>query len=595
MDLEELMTRTTTTTLALGLALLTTACGGDYEGGEGNVAATDFSGFCEEVLPRVDAFIARMEQEHPVTDSARHGGTAVVGIIGELTLGMNTFVATNYETNEHSRHLNSMTLLRWNDDFELAPWLAESWEVDDVDHPTQVTFHLRPDVYWHDGVKVDAQDVAFTYVTITNPETAYANLSSFDHYVHGPEGVEVVDSLTVRIRIARPHAEYLDPWPFFVVMPRHLLEGVPVTELRQHPFGEQCPVGNGPFVFVEHRPQESWTFRANPAFPEGLGGRPFLDRYVVRVIPEQTTLLTDLLTENIDVYINPRPDQAGQIEASPNLRLLTFKWPAYTLVAWNARKPMFADARVRRALTMATNRREIVQSQLRGYGSPATTGVHPLHFAHDSRFGDSLAYDPEAARRLLDQAGWQDRDGDGVRENADGVRFEFTLKYNQGNQRRADIAEIMQAQLAEVGVRVQPQVLEFGTMIAQMTSPERDFDAAVFGWNMGFGRLDEAAFFHSAKIDEPYAFSGTKSPRLDHLLDTLQLIVDREDARPFWREYQAAIVQEQPYTFIYFDDRLEGINRRLQGVRMDARGEWINVHEWWIAPEDRGGRRVAGR
>jgi peptide/nickel transport system substrate-binding protein len=477
----------------------------------------------------------------------------------------------------------------------MTPYLADSWEVDDAENPTAVTFRIRPDVYWHDGVKVDAEDVAFTYRTITNPETAYANLSSFDHYVHGPEGVEVIDSLTVRIRIARPHAEYMDPWPSIVIMPRHLLEDVPVTRLRQHPYGEQCPVGNGPFVFVEHRPQESWTFRANPAFPEGLGGRPFLDRYVYRVITEQTTLLTDLLTENIDVYINPRPDQAEQIQASPNLRLLNFTWPAYTLVAWNARKPMFSDPRVRRAMTLATNRREIVESQLRGYGQPANTGVHPLHFAYERRFGDALAYDPAGARRLLDDAGWTDRDGDGVRENADGVPFEFTLKYNQGNQRREDIAEIMQAQLAQIGVRAQPQVLEFGTMIAQMTSPERDFDAAVFGWNIGLGRIDDTSFFHSGRIDEPYAFTGTRSPRLDHLLDTLQLIVDREDARPFWRQYQEALLEEQPYTYIYFDDRLEGLNRRLQGVEMDARGEWINIHEWWIAPEDRGGQRVAAR
>ena len=99
------------------------------------------------------------------------------------------------------------------------------------------------------------------------------------------------------------------------------------------------------------------------------------------------TLLTDLLTENIDVFINPRPDQADQIKASPRLRLLNYTWPAYTLVAWNARKPMFADARVRRAMTIATNRREIVESQLRGYGQPANTGVHPLHFAYERRYG----------------------------------------------------------------------------------------------------------------------------------------------------------------------------------------------------------------
>jgi len=136
-------------------------------------------------------------------------------------------------------------------------------------------------------------------------------------------------------------------------------------------------------------------------------------------------------------------------------------------------------------------------------------------------------------------------------------------------------------------VRVRPQVLEFGTMIAQMTGPERDFDAAIFGWTLGLGRIDDTSFFHSERMDEPYGFAGTNSPQIDRLLDTLQLIVDREEALPFWREYQRVILEEQPYTFIYFDDRLDGVNRRLRDVQMDARGEWVNIKDWWIPLEER--------
>ena len=567
--------------IVVGLALVS-GCGGDYAGGE---QASSFADFCEQALARVDAFIGRMEQERPVTDSERYGGTAVVASIGELTDGMNAFVSSNYSAAEHQRHVNLMTVLRYDESLQLQPDLAGSWEVDDPDNPSEITFRVRPDLYWHDGFKVDAEDVAFTYRVITNPETAYPNLSSWDHYVPGSEGVEVVDSLTVRIRL-RPHAEYLDPWTSTVIMPHHLLEDVPVTELRQHPFGTQCPVGNGPFVFVEHRPQESWTFKANPAFLESLGGRPILDRYVFRVIPEQTTLLADLLTENIDVYIAPRPDQAGQIMASPDLRLNHFLWPSYTLIAWNSLRPQFTDPRVRRAMALGTNRHEIVEAQLRGYGRPANTGVPPTHWAYDPGLEDELRYDPAAAERLLDQAGWIDRDGDGVRENTEGLPLAFVLKYNQGNQQRQDIAEIMQAQLAEVGVRVQPQVLEFGTMISQMSGSERDFDAAIFAWVMDF-KLDETSFFHSERIDEPYAFAGTRNPAMDRLLDTLQLVVDREEALPLWEEYQRLVIEEQPYMYMYFQERLDGLNRRLRGVVMDARGEWINVEDWWIPREER--------
>ena len=187
-----------------------------------------------------------------------------------------------------------------------------------------------------------------------------------------------------------------------------------------------------------------------------------------------------------------------------------------------------------------------------------------------------------------------DRDGDGVRENADGVPFEFTLMYNQGNQRRQDFAEIMQAQLSEIGVRLQPQVMEFGTMVETMQTPSRDFDAAISGWVTEF-KVDDIDLFHSRRSDGPYAYSGTNNPEIDRYLDTLQLIPDRAAALPIWREYEQLLIQEQPFTFLAFPDRLAGVSRRLEGVEMDARGEWVNVRRWWIPREKRGGGTVAQR
>ena len=583
---------TTRASIVLGLAVVAAACGQDYA--DGGAAAVGVETFCADVAPAVDAFMTRMEQEHPVTDSARYGGTVVVASIGDMADGMNHFVSSNYSASQNQQFVNLMSLIRYDASIQPQPYLAESWEVDDPTNPSTITFHLRRDVYWHDGVRTDANDVAFTYRVVTDPETAYPNAAFWDHYVGGEAGVEVVDSFTVRVRLS-PHAEYLDPWTGVSIMPRHLLEGVPVSQLKQHPYGTQCPVGNGPFVFVEHRPQESWTFKANPAFPAGLGGRPYLDRYVYRVIPEQTTLLTDLLTENIDVYLAPRADQVPEIIRSEALDLLRSVSRSYTLVAWNARRPQLADARVRRAMTLGTNRHEIVEAQLRGYGVVANSGVPPFHWAYDATLADSVRYDPVEARRLLDEAGWIDRNGDGVRENAEGAPLAFTLKYNQGNQYRQDIAEIMQAQLGQIGVKVQPQVMEFGTMIAQLSGEERDFDATVVGWVTEF-KLDDVDLFHSSRIDQPYAFSGTRNAQMDRLLDTLQLVVDRQAAIPLWKEYQLLLLQEQPYTYFYFPERLDGINKRVKDVTMDARGEWVNIKDWWIPREERrAAQRAAAR
>ncbi|MBW3534487.1 MAG: hypothetical protein KY453_04620 [Gemmatimonadetes bacterium] len=576
-----------TTALSL-LPLGLVACGGD----DGGTATAGMPEFCRTALARVDSFMAT--QPETELDPARYGGTVVVGGIGEIADGMNGLISASYEASQHQSFVNMMNLIRYDEDLRPVPYLAESWEVDDPDHPTELTWHLRDDVYWHDGERTDAYDVAFTYLTITDPETAFPNAAFWDYYVKGPEGVEVVDSLTVRIRL-RPHAEYLDAWRTTTIMPEHLLGDVPRGEVRQHPYGTRCPVGNGPFVFVEHRPQESWTFRANPAFPEGLGGRPYLDRYVYRVIPEQTTLLTELLTGNVDVYIAPPADQAQRIMDDPAVEFDHFLLRNYTFVGWNSRRPQLADARVRRALTVGTNRAEIVDALLQGYGVVANSGVPPFHWAFDETLVDSLGYDPDQARRLLDEAGWTDRDGDGIRENGDGLPLRISVKYNQGNRDRQNIAEIMQAQLRQVGVDLQPQVVEFSTLISQINDPvARDFDGVIMGWVTEF-KVDDIDLFHSERVDAPYAWSGTMNPRLDRLLDTLQLVVDREEALPLWREYQSLIIEEMPYTYFFFPERLSGISKRMRDVQMDVRGEWINIKDWWV-PQDqrRGAARAAG-
>ncbi|RMH11615.1 MAG: hypothetical protein D6701_14810 [Gemmatimonadetes bacterium] len=539
--------------------------------------------FCEKVTADVEAFLSRWDGTEPPSDD--YGGTVVVGTIGEIADGMNGFVSSDYSASQHQSFVNGMTLLHYDAELNPVPYLAESWEVNDA--KTEIVFHLRDDVFWHDGVRTDAYDVAFTYRRATDPRTGFPNSTFWTYYDRGENGVEVVDSFTVRVRM-QPHAEFMDPWRTTTIMPRHLLEDVPPEELKQHPYGSVCPVGNGPFVFIDHRQDASWTFQANPAFPEGLGGRPYLDRYVYRVIPEQTTLLSEVLTGNIDIYLAPRPDQAQRVIDAPNLELLAYPWRSYVYVGWNSRRPQLADARVRRAITRATNREEIVQAILQGYGRVANTSVPPFHWAYDPEIGrEELSYDPDAARRSLAEAGWVDRDGDGVRENAEGLPLSITLKYNQGNQQRQDIAEIMQSQLAQVGIEARPQVVEWATLLNQLSDPaQRDFDGVVIAWIVEF-KLDDTDLFHSSKYDAPYGYSGTRNPVLDRYLDTLPLIADREDAIPVWRAYQEALLEEQPYTFFYFPDRLDAVNRRIEGVTMDARGEWLSIREWRIPPERR--------
>ncbi len=551
------------------VALCLPACGSDQAA---PTAAAD--AFCAEAMAAVESFTSQL----PEPTGERYGGTAVAASYGPLAGGMNSLTAPDYSARQHHAFVNLMPLVRYDQELEFAPYLAQSWELSE---DGGLTFHLRDDVLWHDGKKTTAYDVEFTYRRAADPATQFPNPNYWAKYAPGADAVTVVDSFTVRFQL-EPHLDYLDAWTSTAIMPAHLLANVPPAELAQHPFNTRCPVGNGPFVFVEHRQDDRWIFRRNPAFPPGLGGPPYLDRYVYRIVLDQSTLLAELLTENVDFYSAPDPDQSGSIVEAEHLDLRSFPFRQYTSVVWNGRKPQLADRRVRTALTMGVDRGEIIDVLLQGYGETANSSVPSFHWAFDPTSATEMPYDPDGARRLLEEAGWSDRDGDGVRENEAGDRLAVTVASNQGNAVRADLAQLVQASLSQIGVEVQTRILEYQTMLSTVLDPEaRDFEGVVWGWVNDF-RIDDTDLFHSRAVDGPYALSGTVNPELDGLLDTLQLIVDRDEARPYWHRYQRALMEEQPYSFLYFNHRLVGLNRRLQDVEVDVRGEWVNVGSWWI-------------
>jgi peptide/nickel transport system substrate-binding protein len=537
------------------------------------------AGFCADALAGVDSFMVTVEGSRPEGD--RYGGMAVVGVPADMG-GMNAFAHGDAGATQHQMFVNLMTLVQYDEGLRPVPYLAHSWVVSEDE--SELTFHLRDDIRWHDGEPTTAHDVAFTYLRAVDPRTGFPNPAFFQHYLPGEEGVEVVDSFTVRFRF-RPHAEYMDPWRAVAIMPRHLLGDVPPEELARHPFGDVCPVGNGPFRFVSRSPGDRWVFRANPSFPPELGGGPYLDRYVYRVIPEQTTLLAELLTGGVDVHVAMFPNHARRAEGEPGIGVVSFPHRSVLFAGWNSRVPKLSDPRVRRALTLGVNRRRIMEGIHGEEGVVVNSGIPPVHWAFDPALGDSLPYDPDGARALLEGAGWVDRSGDGIREDSEGEPLRIELIMNQ-NQERQEVAEIMRVQLGDVGVDLRPRVLEFGALMGRITSPQRDFEGVLVSWESEF-RLDERDLFHSDAVDGLWAFSGTEDPVLDRYLDTLPLITERAAALPHWHAYQQRILEIQPFTYLYSSFRRGGVSERLRGVVMDSRGEWAGIREWWIAPEDR--------
>lgn len=566
--------------IAVGtLFSLTAACGGDAPGDAepAPLALTAQSPFCQTVVESVQAYHAEQAAAHPVPDDPRYGGTVVVAGGGDLTLGLVSLTTADQTTQETELHLVHTTLLRLDGDLRHQPYLAESWEEDP--DGTGVTFHLRDDLRWHDGEAVTAADVAFTFDRAMDPETEFANDSWFSAMSRA--GIEVLDEHTIHFAYT-PHSEPLDPFAHLAIMPEHLLAEVRGEELRTHPFATECPVGSGPFLFESASLGDQWVLRANPGFPEALGGRPFLDRYVYRVITSSATRAGELAAGGVDVALSLTPADAPAVEANSRLQVGVTPSRTYAFVGWNTQSPQLADARVRTALAMATDRRSLVETLRGEYAVLAESGIPEFHWAYDASL-EGPVFDLDGARALLDEAGWVDQDGDGVREKG-GISLRIEAVTN-ANTEREGIGRVLADQLAEVGVDFDFQVLEMGTLQANVLTPgQRDFGALILGFSPDFN-IDETTFFHSRSTSHPYGWSVLDDPEIDRLLDTLPTIRDRNESRPLWVEYQRRIVEEQPFMYLYFSKRLNGIDAALLGLEMDLRGDLMTASAWHWAPD----------
>ncbi|HSJ23671.1 MAG TPA: ABC transporter substrate-binding protein [Longimicrobiales bacterium] len=512
---------------------------------------------------------------------AVRGGTAVIGGYVDLR-AMNPLASITDLNKAIERYALYMPLVMPDSMLQLRPWLAEAWDTTAVGSDSLVlAFAMRRDIRWHDGRQTTAFDVAETFRYAKDPATAYVDAAAFELYAPEPE---VLDSFSIRFRLQR-HPDFLEAFFLLPPLPAHLLAGTPAAQMTRHPLG-LAPVGNGPFRFVR-RTNRDWVFESNPHFPDALGGPPPLDRLVYRMVPEQASLITEVLTGRVDLAVSIRPPQLPQLQASADVRILTFPVPNWIFLAFNTQRLWFADRDVRRAIGMAIDRQALVDGIMGGLNVTGRASATPVHWAYDP--ARRLDFDPDSARALLDRAGWVDRNGDGIREDETGRPLRFQLKVWSGAGSYRDLAEAVQAQLARVGVAAQPEVVEFNTFLADVQGHEtpdgrvRNFDAAIGNWTDNLLRKDDSQLFHSRNQGSPRQWTSFNSPRLDALLDSLAITMDRDTARRLWSEYQQALLDESPLLFLFYARGINAARARLQDVPdEDPRGPVATVRRWWL-------------
>ena len=460
-------------------------------------------------------------------------------------------------------------------DGNLEPFgqLAESWATSE--DCRSVTFKLKRGVKWHDGHPFTADDVLFTYHTMIDPSTPTAYKANFQNIVRA----QAIDSHTVRLEYSKPTPNALLNWTMWI-LPKHLLAG-PVAKdmLREAPLAHQ-PVGTGPYRFLDWKSGDRVMLTANPDYHEG---RPHLDRIMYRIIPSQSTIFLELKAKGVDLANLSAMQYARQTSSRAfNVAYGKYRYPSdrYTYLGFNLKDPRFADRRVRRAFAHAIDKRELIDGPLMGLAHVATGPLRPGTWAYT---GDvhQYAFDPNRARALLAEAGWRDRNGDGIVEDKSGKPFAFVIRTNQGNDDRRKVAQIIQQRLKDVGVATDIQVIEWSSLLTEFIGKGR-FEAVLMGWGVGVDP-DQYDVWHSSQTG-PGQLNRISyaNPEIDAALERGRDSCDRKERIRHYHRFQEILAEDQPVIFLYFQDALPVVASRIRGVKPALAGILYNLTDWYV-------------
>lgn len=501
-----------------------------------------------------------------IDQSPAFGDTFIEGSIGDASTLLPVLASDSSSSQINGLIYNG--LVRYNGRLEVVGELAESWEIS-ADN-LSITFHLRKDVRWHDGAPFTSADVLFTYQLYIDPETPTAYAESYLQV----KKAQAPDPYTFIVTYDQPYAPALMSWGV-AMLPRHLLAGQKITE---SPLARR-PIGTGPYKFVEWQGGEKIVLEANRDY---FAGSPYIKRYVFRIIPDTSTQFLELQTGGLD-YMGLSPLQYDRQTDTLAFRRLFNKYRylsfGYTYLGYNLNRPLFQDKRVRQALSCAIDKQEIIDGVLMGYGEIATGPYKTDTWVYNQEV-PRYDYNPQRARQLLAEAGWQDNDGDGILDK-DGVRFQFVIVTNQGNDLRSKAGEIIQRRFRDIGVDVQLRIIEWATFLKEFINPG-NFDATLLGWTGG-PEPDQFEIWHSSKTGpRQLNFIGYKNAEVDALLEKGRRIFDQQQRKKIYDRFQQILAEEQPYTFLFIPEALPAVASRFHGIEPTPAGIRYNFEQWYV-------------
>jgi ABC-type transport system substrate-binding protein len=448
-------------------------------------------------------------------------------------------------------------LVTFDRDLEIVPDLAESWETSE-DGLTW-TFSLREGVTFHDGTPFDARAVEAHIARIQNPDNASPNANLWAHIT----GVNVTDDLTIELQTETP----------FAAMLNYLAHGSGGIEspTAVEEYGNEYPLhptGTGPYKLDSINPGNELTLVRNDEF---FGETPALDRIVMRAVPEAGSRVLLLEANEADLANDVPPEDADRLESGDGLQLIAQTGLRTFWMEFNLNREIFQDLNVRRALNHAVNKQSIVDNLFLGRAtlldSPASSAIQ------GHRSVGEYAYDPETARQMLADAGWEAGD-DGVLEK-DGQRLSFTINTAEGEYPKdIQVVETVQADLQAVGCEVEIWKVEAAARWDYLRVPnsEAEYDMLIFGFNPSNGDLGYHlnAVFRSntdaAAAPNVWNLMWYSNAEVDELLNQADQAVDGETRVDLLGQAQQLIWDDAPMIWLYTPELLVGARDTVQDV-----------------------------
>lgn len=483
------------------------------------------------------------------------------------------------------------SLMTVNDKGEQEPYLATESKVSD--DMKKITYTLSDKAVWHDGKKVTANDVAYTFKAMADPNYTggyYGDVQAVkgaEAYHNGEaediEGIKVIDDKTIEIEFEKVYAPGVTNLGNVEIIPEHIWSKVDPGEWTKQTELLNNPVGCGPYKLTEYKTGSHVKFEAATDF---FGGEVKTPNLVFKAINADTTQ-AEFKGGNVDIA-NVESLRQADIDAltSEGLKTVSYDNYMFTYMGFNLRKESLKDVKVRQAIMYAIDRQSILDNIVEGRGSVVNAPLLPSSWAYPEESElEQYKYDVEKAKSLLKEAGWEDKDGDGIVENANGEKLELTIDCQNDHEVRQKTATAIQESLKAAGIAVEIDTMEYSALMDKAVA-NHDFDLYMMGNTLSLDPDPKPMWDSTAISNEPgvigYNIVAYNNPETDKLIEEGNATLDQNERKSIYGEFAKILNRDVPEAYLFCQNVERVYNPGLEGYKPSTFNEFYNVHNWVI-------------